>query len=39
MWKKIDSVMDWIVDHFVWIFGTLVASELLYKLEDHLNRY
>lgn len=36
--KKIEAIFSWISDHFIWIYGTAVISELLWLLENHLRK-
>lgn len=36
--KKIEKILNWTADHFIWIFGTLAISELLWLAENHLRK-
>lgn len=36
--KKIEAIFDWVYDHFIWIYGTVVISWLLWLVENHLRK-
>lgn len=38
MKEKIDKMLEWSNDHFIFIWGTIAIADLLWLLENHLRK-